>query len=68
MRTTVSSRTGSVRYTATCTLPVHASMTRLNWRAISRASPNRNSAMNAVDIAANATMPLRRSPAAVSRK
>ena len=67
-RATVSGLTGSVRYTATWTLPVSASVTRLNSREMSSASPNRNSAMYAVDMAANATMPLRRSPVAVSRK
>ena len=68
MRETVSSWTGSLRYTATCTFPVHASITRSNCRPINHASPNRKRAMNAVEIAANATTPLRRRPVAVSRK
>jgi len=37
----------------TWTLPVQASITRSNWRAISSASPNRKSAMKAVDILRN---------------
>ena len=37
-------------------------------RRINSASPNRNSAMKAVETAPKATVPLRRMPAAVSRK
>ena len=58
----------SSTYTATWTLPVMPSMTRSISRRISSASPNRNSAMNAVETAPKATVPFRLIPAAVSRK
>jgi hypothetical protein len=58
----------SSTYTATWTFPVICSITRSISLRISSASPNRNSAMNAVDTAPKATVPFRRIPAAVSRK
>ncbi len=59
--------TGSVRYTATSTLPVAAAIIRFTCREMSSARPNSNSAMNVVETAANATNPLRRSPWVTSR-
>jgi hypothetical protein len=46
---------------------VVASIIRLTCREISNESPNRNNAMNVVEIAANATNPFRRRPEVVSR-
>ena len=58
----------SVRYTTTSTRPVVLLTTRSTSRRISRAMPRRKRAMNAVEIAANTTSPLRRRPITVSRK
>src|SRR5262245_27525893 len=58
---------GSGRHTATSTLPVVASISSLTFLEISSDRPNRNSAMNVVEIAAKATRPFRRRPDVVSR-